>query len=316
LDSGLTIGPDTSSVIQYDNAWNFSTVTDNTQPKHEHGNKIAYTFRSSFTGMARGSPNFRFFKVTTGSDRAINRYNILRSLWYIAKEETGTPAKILSLSFNIPAAQGDFMYWSSLNCAFEILYKQGFSIFVSAGNSGYLVNERNPYIFVVGAVEKTDISPTSNYGDWVDIFAPAYFGSPVVFGTSLSTPMVAAVGATIIGNNLATLANNPGLVYQVLRDNARTDMFTDPNLAFTKYRAGNRVIRFTGTENPALSTVTAPTANYCAEFGVTASTSDTPTQAAAKIQTVITAVKPYPQSDGDLSGGYGSGTCCQLCNCL
>jgi subtilisin family serine protease len=145
-----------------------------------------------------------------------------------------------------------------MDAALEYFLNGGGLFFAAAGNDAsnqapYPQSYPHPNVIVVGGTDQYDtpwydpFSGGTNYGDWVDISAPAvdictlthlntdvskdYFLGPssAVTGTSFATPMVAGVAALMWSKNPKLTADQ---IRSILLDPANCDVISDNAFGF------------------------------------------------------------------------------------
>jgi subtilisin family serine protease len=192
-------------------------------------------------------------------------YSVLyEDLFEIAISDTALAASALVYAAEKGARIAVFSYGSdendgSMDAALEYFLNGGGLFFVAAGNSAdnqapYPQSYPHPNVIVVGGTDQYDtpwydsLSGGTNYGDWVDISAPAtdictlthlntdpstdYFLDPyfsAVTGTSYAAPMVAGVAALMWSKNPKLTANQ---VRSILLDPANCDVISDNVFGF------------------------------------------------------------------------------------
>ncbi|KAI5955536.1 hypothetical protein KGF57_003669 [Candida theae] len=130
-----------------------------------------------------------------------------------------------------------------LNSAVEQATRTGIVFVVAAGNSNIdaclMSPASSPYAITVGAINDhgDSISGFSNWGSCVDIFASGsnvksvdfknIYKSSVLSGTSMASPIVAGVVATLLSEGI-----DPGCVRDVLQDTATLNRIAKASLYF------------------------------------------------------------------------------------
>jgi thermitase len=198
--------------------WNFLTGTSNTADTGAnggHGTAVsgaAAAATNNLIGVAGvGWENPILPLVVLSSSNYATYSNIASAINYAADHG----ARIISISI------GGSMASSTLQSAVDYAWSKGAVIFAAAMNN----SSTTPYypaacnnVLAISATESTDtLASFSNYGSWIDLSAP---GDGIIttemgggywscWGTSLATPIAAAVGAL-------ALSENPSLSAQAL----------------------------------------------------------------------------------------------------
>ncbi|HXI42732.1 MAG TPA: Ig-like domain-containing protein [Bryobacteraceae bacterium] len=196
--------------------WNFVTGTSNTADNGAlggHGTAVsgaAAAVTNNLTGVAGvGWNNTVLPLVVLDSTNYASYSNIASAINYAADHG----ARIISISIAGPTAS------STLQSAVDYAWSKGAVIFAAAGNSGtstpvYPAACNN--VLAISATEPTDtLASFSDYGTWIDLSAP---GDSILttekgggywscYGTSLATPIAAAVGALALSANPSLTAS-------------------------------------------------------------------------------------------------------------
>lgn len=179
-----------------------------------HGNNIALSIIGKDYGV---SPGFTLISVPVLDCSGFAPYKrIIKALRYIYKRAKITKKlTIINISINGPVSE-------ELDRIIYKGYKKGIYFVVSAGNDGYdacyYSPSNSPYVITVGGLTfKNKISPYSNTGSCVNVYAPGFcvytldeFG--FFCGTSISSGIVSGVLAVYLQN-----FNEKG--YQKMLDN-------------------------------------------------------------------------------------------------
>ena len=187
--------------------WSFLTSTSNTADVLGHGTAVAGAAgaaTNNLTGVAGvGWLNPIMPLVVLDSSNYASYSNIASAINYAADHG----ARIISVSIGGSAAS------STLQSAVDYAWSKGAVIFAAAMNN----SSQTPYypaacnhVLAISATEPTDtLASFSNYGNWIDLSAP---GDTILtttkgggygswYGTSLATPIAAAVGALALSVN-------------------------------------------------------------------------------------------------------------------
>jgi subtilisin family serine protease len=193
-------------------------------------------------------------------------YSVLYGgFWEVAIGDTALAASALVYAADNGASIAAFSYGASENdgsmdAALEYFLNGGGLFFAAAGNSAsdqapYPQSYPHPNVIVVGGTDQYDtpwydydfLGGGTNYGDWVDISAPAvdistlthlntdpstdYFlgSSSAVTGTSFAAPMVAGVAALMWSKNPKLTADQ---IRSILLDPANCDVISDNAFGF------------------------------------------------------------------------------------
>ncbi|KAH9898359.1 serine protease [Cubamyces lactineus] len=213
-----------------------------------HGTHVSGTAAGMTYGVAKRA---NLIAVRAFSDLGFaNASDIISGINWVSQQvaASGRPS-IASMSFESDPC-------NALDTAVASLTSSGIHSIVAAGNegsdAGNVSPARVPSVVTVGATDITDtLAWFSNYGSIVDLFAPgddiisAYIGDPtaslasgIMSGTSMSTPHISGLVATIIsrdGNDtpaaisaklqqLATKGVLSGLPSGTANDLARTEV--------------------------------------------------------------------------------------------
>ncbi|KAL6632130.1 hypothetical protein U3516DRAFT_837395 [Neocallimastix sp. 'constans'] len=193
----------------------------------DHGEMVTSVSGGSIYGVAKKA-NLHMIAIDLKSASTI------LALDYIMRYAKNPNKSVISMSL------GHFEYSQASNDKLDDVISKGFSIFVAAGNNnsnsceskesgnftGYSGYRK---AIAVGAIEN-DVYGNgyyridySNYGDCVDIFAPGtvvcadiYKGTISASGTSLATPIVAGIAATIMSENPGIKFNKEKLVKMII----------------------------------------------------------------------------------------------------
>ncbi|MEK6960416.1 MAG: S8 family serine peptidase [Nanoarchaeota archaeon] len=202
IDEGIYSNPDISLNIIRDKSYNFLANNRNTNPmmrSDTHGTHVAGVIVSQVgngRGIAGICPKCKIINmlVLSGEDGTDSR-TIMNAVLLAV----GNGAKIVTMSLG-GTYKSDYEEY-----IFKTLSDRGIIFLAAAGNDG-TVEKNYPAaytgVIAVGATDNTDrIASFSNYGDWVNIYAPGDLivsdcgTSSYCFksGTSMATPMVAGV---------------------------------------------------------------------------------------------------------------------------
>jgi len=226
IDTGIFSNPDLSPNILYNKSFNILDNDYNIYPKDDgeyHGTHVAGIIASQIDnsmGIAGICPKCKIINMRImNSSLKTDSSSVLKAIFLSIKNG----AKIISMSF------GGSYYSEYEAKIFKDLSDSGIIFVASAGNDG---NNQEKYpaaypgVISVGATDNTDqITSFSNYGSWVDIFAPGYdiLSSCGVYdycfasGTSMSTPMVSAIIGLMksVNNSLTPLE-----IENMIKDNS------------------------------------------------------------------------------------------------
>jgi hypothetical protein len=206
IDSGVDpTHPDLQAKLL--TGWSFLTGTSNTADVLGHGTAVAgaaAAITNNLTGVAGVAwSNPILPLVVLDSSNYASYSNIASAINYAADHG----ARIISISIGGSASS------STLQSAVNYAWSKGAVIFAAAMN----YSSSTPYypaactnVVAVSATEPTDtLASFSDYGSWIDLSAP---GDTILttdngggygswYGTSLATPIAAAVGALALGAN-------------------------------------------------------------------------------------------------------------------
>lgn len=182
----------------------FNAVSNETDDDlNGHGTHVAGTIGSSTFGVAKKS-NLIAVKVCDANG-STNTELILAGLEWVYEDATNNTGRIEKSVINMSLGGGD---QPALTEAVQILYNEGFTIVVAAGNDDEDAADyspaNSPDAITVGAVASDYTRASfSNWGKDVDIFAPGQdiislgfesdTATAVKSGTSMATPHVAGL---------------------------------------------------------------------------------------------------------------------------
>ena len=248
--------------------WDFVSGATATNDWVGHGTMVAGTAAANTNnaiGVAAIGWNSQVVPYVISHDGS-SYYSIVASAFQKAADDG---YKIVNISF------GGGPPSLTIDSAVDYAWNRGTLIFASAGNSGSNSIDvgypaGSPKIVAVGSVGQGDIrSGFSNYGTWVDFFAPGESilttmnggGYAYVSGTSFSAPLAAGVAALMLGKN-------PTLTPQQITDILIQTADLLPN-GDKRINAANAV-NMAGTPPPSPDT-TAPTVKFQLRNNVTVS---------------------------------------------
>ncbi|KAI0335230.1 serine protease [Cubamyces sp. BRFM 1775] len=173
-----------------------------------HGTHVSGTAAGMTYGVAKKA---NLIAVRAFSDLGFaNASDIISGInWVIQQVAASGRPSIASMSFESDPC-------NALDTAVASLTNSGIHSIVAAGNegsdAGNVSPARVPSVVTVGAIDITDeLAWFSNYGSVIDLFAPgddilsAYIGDPtaseIMSGTSMSTPHISGLVATIISRD-------------------------------------------------------------------------------------------------------------------
>lgn len=181
--------------------------TKSTSDDNGHGTHVAGTIASTKYGVAKKAKVVAV-KVLDQNGGGSSSSVIAGLNWVISNHKPGEPA-VLNMSLGGAASQ-------LVDDAINAVIDSGITVVVAAGNSNTDACTNSPArvrgAITVGAIgdknldpigQNNNISPYSNYGPCVDIFAPGTFimsdwfkgGATALSGTSMASPHVAGVAA-------------------------------------------------------------------------------------------------------------------------
>jgi len=209
LDSGVdTTHPDLAPKLL--SGWSFLTGTSNVSDVLGHGTAVAgaaAAATNNLTGVAGvGWSNPILPLVVLNSSSAATYSNIASAINYAADHGV----RIISISIGGTSSS------STLQSAVNYAWNKGAVVFAAAMNNSSttpMYPAACTNVIAVSATEPADtLASFSNYGSWIDVAAPGDMilttekggGYGYWYGTSLATPIAAAVGAL-------ALSANPGL---------------------------------------------------------------------------------------------------------
>lgn len=220
--------------------------TDGRTDCNGHGTHVAGTIASATYGIAK-SANLVPVKVLA-CDGSGSTAGVIAGLDWIVKNRPATQKAIANMSLGGGVS-------SSLDSAVSSVIASGVLVVVAAGNSNVDACTASPArvaaALTVGATTSADDrSSFSNYGPCVDVFAPGSNiqstipggGTAVYSGTSMASPHVAGIAASILGSQ--TLSPTDLVVF--IRETASRDVLTNlaagsPNLlAYLDPAGGNQ----------------------------------------------------------------------------
>jgi thermitase len=260
IDSGVDpTHPDLASKLL--SGWSFLTGSSNTADVLGHGTAVAGAAAAAtnngtgVAGVAWSNPILPLVVLDSGDYATYS--NIASAIEYAADHG----ARIISISL------GGSSPSSTLQTAVDYAWNKGAVIFAAAAN----YSSSTPYypaacnnVLAISATEANDtFSSFSNYGSWVDLSAPGDYilttnnggGYGSWGGTSLATPIAAAVGALALSANPSL--TNSALVS--LLENNSDDLGT---AGFDQYFGWGRVNAYKAVlaaKNTPISTGTPPT---------------------------------------------------------
>lgn len=202
IDEGIYPNSDISLNIMRDKSYNFLANNHNTNPmlrSDTHGTHVAGVIvsqKDNGRGIAGICPECRIINMLVLSgDEGTDSRTIMNAVLLAV----GNGAKIITMSLG-GTYKSDYEEY-----IFKTLSDRGIIFLAAAGNDG--TAEKNypaayKGVIAVGATDNTDrIASFSNYGDWVNIYAPGDLiisdcgtsSSCFKSGTSMATPIVAGV---------------------------------------------------------------------------------------------------------------------------
>lgn len=255
---------------------------------YSHAREMALLTKSNVFGLAQAA-TYQEVRITEMPNNFFYEKTFHRALQYVLNDGTGPKVVAFHGRFQNPST-------ARLNCAAEILFRRGITFIRAAGNTNTLVEDYNPYAFTVGAYCGGEPCPNMVRGDMLDIWAPGILFSYNTFGSSIASGFAGAVAAAYISKK-PTLVGKPGLVYQTLRNTARTTLFPATHAyAVASANAANRVLYFNPNaaaataEDSRTSLTTGP--NYCLPVtGHTTSQLTVQTNALSAIAALISQLK-------------------------
>jgi subtilisin family serine protease len=181
-----------------------------TKDKEGHGTHVAGTIVGKNTGIA---PDAQLTSIRIFDDQGISTTEyLLQGLQAVSKafKESKKTNAVLNLSIGSEKQES-----SAVNAAIEELHRMGLVVVSAAGNDSadacQFEPSDSPSVITVGSIDQRDrMSPFSNFGKCVDVFAPgAQIRSSipggkygVMDGTSMSAPHVSAVAAVYLSSGL------------------------------------------------------------------------------------------------------------------
>ncbi len=226
--------------------WNTASNNSDTSDIHGHGTNVSGVVAAATNnaiGVASVAPGARVMtmRITNDSVNGIaNSTDMAECVTWAADHG----AKVVNISYS--GAAGDPIVAS----AGSYLMSLGGVLVVAAANDGTdLRYDNSPYIFTVSATDRTDARPTwSNYGNYVDVSAPGvdiyttgrsgqYWK---VYGTSFSSPNVAATAALVMSaNSRLTPTDVTSIITHTAKDLGAAGY--DPYFGFGRVDAGAAV---------------------------------------------------------------------------
>lgn len=237
--------------------WDFVSGSAATVDWYGHGSNVAGTAAANTNnaiGVSAIGWNSQVVPYVISHDGS-SYYSIVASAFQKAADDG---YKIVNISFGGGPAS------TTIDSAVSYAWNKGTVIFASAGNSGSDVISYpagSPKIIAVGSTGPGDVrSGFSNYGSWVDVFAPGESilttlnggGYGYASGTSFSAPLAAGVAALMLGKNPSL---NPQQITDILIQTA--DVLSNGDKRINAYTA----VMMAGNAPPSTDT-TAPTVKF------------------------------------------------------
>ncbi|KAI5803340.1 secreted serine protease [Peziza echinospora] len=188
--------------------WGKNVADNNDADNQGHGTHVSGTIGGSTYGVAKKA-NLIAVKVL-GDDGSGSTSKLLSGIeWALADSQSHGNSPLKSV---VNMSLGG-SYSSAINRAVEAATRNGLTFVVAAGNDGVDASgyspASSPHAITVGATKLGDARASySNYGNFVDVFAPGdkilstYKGGPravhELSGTSMASPHVAGLAAYLI----------------------------------------------------------------------------------------------------------------------
>lgn len=205
LDTGVDVAHADLSA-QHVAGWNFFANTANTSDVYNHGSKVAGAIAASFNnglGVAGVAGKARFMPIKISDDSGYGSWSAMaQGLTHAA--DAGV--RVANISYMVGGV-------ASVQSAAQYMKNKNGLVFVSAGNTGGLVNDAvTTALIPVASTTTSDArSSFSAYGANIALAAPGQgiyttakggsYGS--VSGTSFSSPVAAGVAALVMAANPA-----------------------------------------------------------------------------------------------------------------
>lgn len=213
-----------------------------------HARDMALATKSSTYGMAQAAA-YEEVRMTEMPNNYFFEKMFLRAIRRALLDTT------VSNGYKVVVFHGRFHNpgLTNVKCASEILFRQGIAYIQPAGNGDDVVDDYNPFAFTVGAYCNGVPCPDMARGKFLHLWSPGILYSHNLYGTSIASGFAAAVAAAYISKKSA-LVGKPGLLYQMMRNTARTEatFTTTHDYAVASTNAKNRILSF----NPNASAAT------------------------------------------------------------
>ncbi|EKD17531.1 uncharacterized protein L3040_006646 [Drepanopeziza brunnea f. sp. 'multigermtubi'] len=188
-------------------SWGANFVNDIDEDENGHGTHVAGSVGGATFGVAKQAQLVAV--KTLDAEGAGTNSGVLAGLNFVETDVTarGLGGKAI-MNMSIGGSKS-----AALNAAVEALTRAGVTVVVAAGNEGQdsanVSPASSPSAITVGAIDETDtIAEFSNFGPYVDIFAPGVqvqsagirgdSSTQVLSGTSMACPHIAGLAAYLM----------------------------------------------------------------------------------------------------------------------